>query len=98
MRRSVSFRGQYRGGAAHGGERRRTAANDGEACRRRDLAMEIARLWVKRDEGVFANLKKRSAWSGDHRRRRRRRETAAESSPNLKKKATPVGIFDGALA
>ena len=33
-----------------------TAANDGGAHRRRDLAMEIARLWVKRDEAYMASL------------------------------------------
>src|SRR5438105_5043195 len=46
-----------------------TAASDGGARRRRDLAMEIARLWVKRDEAYMASLKERSDWSGDHRRR-----------------------------
>ena len=51
-----------------------TAANDGGARRRRDLAMEIARLLVKRDEAYIASLKERLDWSGDHRRRIRRRE------------------------
>ena len=51
-----------------------TATNDGRARRRRDLAMEIARLWVKRDEAYIASLKERSDWSGDHRRRIRRQE------------------------
>src|SRR6266498_4921094 len=44
-----------------------TAANDGGARRRRDLAMEIARLWVKRDEADLAKLLVRSASSAGQR-------------------------------
>ena len=59
--------------------------------------MEIARLWVKRDEGVFANLKKRSAWSGDHRRWPSATRGGGESSSEQEKREAPVVTFDGAL-
>ena len=72
-------------------------ADGDEARRRRDLLMGKAWHLVKKDEGVFTNLKKWSARSGDHRRKSQRRETVAESSSDLKKRAAPRGIFDGAL-
>ena len=60
--------------------------------------MEIARLWVKRDEADLAKLLVRSVSGRDHRKRPATRGTVAEFSPELGKKVAPVHGFDWALA
>ena len=46
-----------------------TAANDGEAHRRRDTVMDLARVWVKRDERHVAKLGEWPASTGKYGRR-----------------------------
>src|SRR6266540_4810275 len=96
----LAVRSEINGGDASGGfllqgiqRRGGRSANSGGARRRRDRLKHLGRHLAKRDEGVFANLRERSAWSGDHRRRGWRRGIPWRELAGLGEEGGSRGIF-----